>query len=124
MANEKTEKAAEKDALDLPSVGSPTKVEVKGVTQDAGQPLADASATTADEDPRAPAPVEEYSLKAVDEDDVPTPALVTLEVVAEGTFESSTGEFLKTGDRKTVNAEEAKTLLGLSVDGADAFKEV
>jgi hypothetical protein len=123
MADEKA--AAKDDSYDLPNVGSPTKVEVKGVTKNAGQPLAAATATDESaSDPQAPAPASEYSLKKIDEDDVPTPGLVTLEVVAEGAFESSTGEYLKTGDRKTVSRTEAQALLGLKVNGADAFKEV
>lgn len=124
--DEKTTKTAKADAQDVPNVGNPTPVKVEGAVKNAGQPQAEGANLGADEVDDAPndVPVEEYSLTAVDEDDVPVPALVTLEVVAEGTFQSSTGEYLKTGDRKTVNSVEAKTLLDLTVDGATAFEEV
>lgn len=65
----------------------------------------------------------DYKLTAVKEEDV-THGLVELEVVADGTFKASNGEVLRTGDRKVVSSETAKTLLDVKVNGKTAFKQV
>jgi len=81
-------------------------------------------AVTPENDPATPAPVEKYTLKKVAEEEVAIPGLVELEVVADGTFEASTGEILRTGDRKLVSNVDAASLLDVKVNGKSAFKAV
>jgi len=68
--------------------------------------------------------VEKYELKTLKETDYVQPGLITLEVVAEGSFISSTGEVLRTGDRKVVSTVDSNVLLDAKVNGKPAFKSV
>jgi len=70
------------------------------------------------------APVEGYKLTKLKEEDVATPGLVELVVVAEGTFSDPNGGVLRTGDRLTVSNVDAVALLDVKVNGKSAFNSV
>jgi len=110
---------------DLENVGTPTDTKVVGAKQDAGQPQAGANTS---ETPTAE-PTTKFTLTPVKEEDAVVPSLVTLEFQGEEATHIARGDsgqcdVLRKGDRITVNNVEAAELLGLSVSGDSAFKQV
>jgi hypothetical protein len=111
---------AKKDAADLANVGAPQEVEVRGATQNAGQPQAAAAKSS-----KAAKTDSDLSLRTFEEGEEPViPSVKTLEYKASETSELSDGQVFRKGDRITVNATDAAALLELTVDGKSAFKEV